>query len=404
MVSCLRMNRRRASLTFIFIAAAIDMIGMGIVIPSMPHIMGRFLTDPGEIASWYGYFISVFSLMQFLASPLLGALSDRFGRRPILLVSLFIAGLDYLLMAFAPNLTLLFVGRVLSGLTAAGFTVAMAYIADISNDENRAKNFGVVGAAFGLGFVIGPAVGGLLSHYDPRYPFLCAACLNLLNFCFGLFVLPESWPAEKRRKVSVRNLNPLRSLAKIFSLPGVLALAGVHFLLNLAGATHPSVWILYTERRFAWTSLEVGMSLALVGVLAATAQGYLTGVIVPKIGEYKTVLFSAAGLAVSYALFGLASSGWMLYVVLIGSAVFWISSPALTSLLTTKVPPEEQGELQGSLNGLASLAQIINPLVTTRLFAHFAVGGAAAWMLGAPYFFAAAVCAASLPLVIGRDR
>jgi DHA1 family tetracycline resistance protein-like MFS transporter len=400
------MNRRQASFLFIFITAAIDMIGIGIVIPSMPHIMQRFYSDPGEISRTYGYFISTFSLMQFLASPLLGALSDRFGRRPILLNSLFISGFDYLLMAFAPNMAILFVGRVLSGLTSASFTVAMAYIADVSTDENRAKNFGMIGAAFGLGFIIGPALGGLLGHYDSTYPFLFAAGLNVLNFFFGLFVLPESWPKEKRRRVDPRNLNPVRSLGRIFRLPGVLALAGAHFLFQLAGATHPSVWILYTERRFAWTSTEVGFSLALVGVLAALAQGWLTGVIVPKIGEYRAVLLGTVGYTVTFTLFGLATRGWMLYAILVGSAIFWISNPALQSLLTKKVPPEEQGELQGSLTSLASLAQIINPLVTTALFAHFAARsvGQDSWLLGAPYFFAGAVCLFSFPLVLGKSR
>jgi DHA1 family tetracycline resistance protein-like MFS transporter len=397
----LAMGPRRASLAFIFVTATLDMIGMGLVIPSLPHIMQRFLADPADISRTYGYFISLFSCMQFLASPLLGALSDRFGRRPILLNSLFVAGLDYLLMAFAPSLTLLFVGRILSGLTSACFTVAMAYIADISTDESRAKNFGMVGAAFGLGFIVGPALGGLLTRFDPRYPFLLAAGLNLANFLFGLFVLPESWPAERRRRVDFRSLSPLRSIGKIFRLPGVLALAGVHFLFQLASATHPSIWILYTERRFQWTSTEVGLSLALVGVLAALAQGWLTGVLVPKLGEYRAVILGTIGYTVTYALFGFATTSWMLYAILAVSSVFWIANPALQSLLTKRAPPEEQGELQGSLMSLTSLASIINPLVTTRLFAYYTAGAGSFALLGAPYFFAAAVCALSFPLLLG---
>lgn len=392
------MNKRQASLAFIFVTATLDMIGMGIVIPSLPHIMGRYV-EAQEVSSYYGYFISLFALMQFLASPLLGALSDRFGRRPILLNSLLIAGLDYILMAFAPSIGWLFFGRVISGLTAACFTVAMAYIADISTDENRSKNFGLIGAAFGLGFIIGPLLGGLLSKLGPQYPFLMAAALNLLNFAFGLFVLPESWPKEKRRKVEMKKLNPVATLAHIFRLPGVLSLAGAHFFFQLAGQTHPSVWILYTESRFGWDSLQVGASLALVGVLAAIAQGWLTGVLVPRIGEYKAVLGGAIGYAITFAAFGLATEGWMMYAILTASAVLWITQPALQAMITSKVPAHEQGELQGSLMSLTSLASIINPLVTTQLFAKFAHS-----VPGAPYFFAAAVCLVSIPLVIRRAR
>jgi DHA1 family tetracycline resistance protein-like MFS transporter len=395
------MNRRRASIAFIFVTATLDMIGMGIVIPNLPHIMRRFLTDPSEVSLYYGYFISVFSLLQFLASPLLGALSDRFGRRPILLGSVLAAGVDYILMAFAPTLPILFLGRVISGACSGGFTVAMAYIADISTDENRAKNFGLIGAAFGLGFIIGPVLGGLLGDFGPQYPFLCAAALNLVNFAFGLFVLPESFPPEKRRAVTLRNLNPLSTLLKILRMPGVLALAGAHFLFQLAGATHPSVWVLYTERRFGWGSRQQGMSLALVGILATIAQGWLTGILVPKIGEKRAVIIGAVGLAVAYALFGFANAGWEMYAILAGSSIFWISGPALQSLLTRKVPAQDQGELQGCLASLSSLSAILNPLVTTQLFAAAAVG-ASGILLGAPYFFAAIATALALPLLLYR--
>ncbi|MGZ3657666.1 MAG: TCR/Tet family MFS transporter [Bdellovibrionota bacterium] len=396
------MKNRRASLAFIFVTATLDMIGMGIVIPSLPHIMQRFLSDPGEISLYYGYFISVFSFLQFLASPLLGALSDRFGRRPILLGSVFAAGIDYILMALAPTLPLLFLGRVISGACSGGFTVAMAYIADISTDENRSKNFGVIGAAFGLGFIIGPVLGGVLGHLGPQYPFLCAAFLNLVNFAFGFFVLPESFPPEKRRAVTLKKLNPLRTLVRILRIPGVLALAGAHFLFQLAGATHPSIWILYTETRFHWTSLQEGISLALVGVLATVAQGWLTGVAVPRIGEHRTVILGAIGLGIGYALFGLATSGWMMYAILVATSVFWISNPALQSLLTKKVPPQDQGELQGSLASLTSLSSIINPLATTKIFALVTAAGAGGWLLGAPYFFAAVMSFLALPLLWNR--
>ncbi|UOE99825.1 TCR/Tet family MFS transporter [Bdellovibrio reynosensis] len=385
------MKNSKAGLIFIFITVTLDMIGIGLVIPSLPDIMRRFVSSETSVSSYFGYFISLYALMQFLASPLLGALSDRFGRRSVLLVSLLVAGFDYLLMAFAPNLWILFAGRILAGLTGANITVAMAYIADVSDDKNRAANFGMIGAAFGLGFIIGPAIGGLLGHYGPHYPFLMAAGMNLLNFLFGLFILPESLPQEKRRQVDISKINPLSSLKKVFDAKHILAFLIIYFLFSLAGQTHPSIWTLYTEKRFNWSTAEVGFSLAVVGLLSAVAQGWLTRVIIPWIGEYKSVAYGSLGYAVAFALFGLANEGWMMYVVLIFSSVFWVATPALQSLISHKTPPHEQGELQGTLVSLASLAAIITPIVTTKLFAMFTAQRTDVYLPGAPYFFAAIV-------------
>ena len=389
------MRNAKAGIVFIFITVVLDMIGIGLIIPSLPDIMRRFTTSETSVSEYFGYFVSLYALMQFLASPLLGALSDRWGRRSILLVSLFIAGLDYLLMAFAPTLELLFIGRVISGLTGANITVAMAYIADVSDDSNRSANFGKIGAAFGLGFIIGPAIGGLLGHLGPEYPFIVAAGMNLLNFLFGYFILPESLPPEKRRKVDFSKTNPLASLQKIFKAHHLLPLLFIYFLFQLAGQTHPSIWTLYTETRFGWTTAQVGFSLAVVGVLSAVSQGWLTGVVVPKIGEYKAVLYGAFGYAIAFFLFGLANEGWMMYAILAFSAIFWVSMPALQSLVTHQAPPEEQGELQGTLVSLTSLAAIINPLVATKLFAVFTANKEGLYIPGAPYYFGALVCIAS---------
>jgi DHA1 family tetracycline resistance protein-like MFS transporter len=240
----------KARMLFILITLTLDMIGIGIIIPSLPDIMKKFISDPVLATQSYGYFISLYAIMQFLASPLLGAISDWKGRRPVLLLSLLMAGVDYLIMSFAPNIEILFLGRILSGLTGANFTVAMAYISDVSDDSNRAKNFGLSGAAFGLGFIIGPAIGGWLGGVDPHYPFMVAAGMNILNFLFGLFILPESLPTEKRRVFSKSQINPFNSLKKMFNARNLLAFFIVHFTSQLSGQTHPSIWSIYTQNRY----------------------------------------------------------------------------------------------------------------------------------------------------------
>lgn len=387
---------------FIFITVTLDMIGVGLVIPSLPDIMRRFATSEATVSEYFGYFISLYALMQFLASPLLGALSDHWGRRSILLVSLLVAGFDYILMAYAPTLEILFAGRILAGLTGANITVAMAYIADVSDDTNRSANFGLIGAAFGLGFIIGPAIGGLLGHYGPHYPFLLAAGMNLLNFLFGLFILPESLKPEMRRQIDFRKTNPFASLQKVFKAKHLLALLVVYFLFQLGGQTHPSIWTLYTETRFQWTTSQVGLSLALVGLLSAIAQGWLTRIIIPKIGEHKAVTYGALGYAFTFALFGIANQGWMMYAILVLSAVFWVASPALQSLITNNTPAQEQGELQGTLVSLTSLAAIISPLVATKLFSAFTSNDHGLYIPGAPYFFAASICFISWIVMIRK--
>ncbi len=364
------------------------MIGVGLIIPSLPDVVRRFVTNEAMVTEYFGYFISVYALMQFVASPLLGALSDLYGRRPVLLTSLIMAGLDYLMMAFAPSLTLLFIGRVISGLSGASVTVCMAYVADISDDKNRSTNYGLIGAALGLGFIIGPALGGFLGQIRPEAPFLAAAALNILNFIFGLFVLPESFPKEKRRKPDLKKLNPLVSLKQVFKTPVILTFALVHFLFQLAGMTHPSIWTLYTEHRFGWTSGQVGLSLTLVGLLIAISQGWFTRIIIPKFGEQKTLLYCAFGNFISYILYAQATQGWMMYGVILFTSLFFVAQPALQSLATKNIPSNEQGEFQGALVSLTSLASILNPLIVTRLFAHFS-DQEGLYIPGAPYYLAA---------------
>jgi DHA1 family tetracycline resistance protein-like MFS transporter len=380
------MNR----MIFLFITVTLDMIGVGIIIPSLPDVVRRFIVDEKLVSEYFGYFISVYALMQFFASPLLGALSDMFGRRSILLISHLMAAIDYLFMAFAPTLPLLFIGRMISGMTGASITVCMAYVADISNDKNRSSNFGLLGAAFGLGFIIGPAIGGVLGSYGPAAPFIAAAVLNLANFIFGLLVLPESLPKEKRRNIKLRKLNPFISLRQIFNSPIILTFALIHFLIQLAGITHPSIWTIYTQHRFHWTTTQVGVSLTVVGTLMAISQGWFTRIIIPRLGEHKTVLYCVFGNVLAFTLYALVSEGWMVYWVILFSSLFFVGQPALQSMATKFVPIEEQGQFQGSLVSLSSLASIINPIIVTQLFAHF-TDDKGIYLPGAPYFFAALI-------------
>ncbi len=382
---------KQPRLIFIFITVVLDVIGIGIMIPSLPEVIRRFSDSQQDMTHLYGYFISIFSVMQFLASPLLGVISDIYGRRSILLTSLFVSALDYIVMAISPNLTVLFISRMITGLTSASMTVAMAYITDISKLEDRSKNYGLIGAGFGLGFILGPAIGGLLGKYNPLLPFYAAALMNFLNFLFGLFILPESLPPEKRSKFEWSKINPMKSLFKIFSLPGLFTLLVVYFLFQLAGQTHPSIWTLYTQARFGWGVTEVGTSLAFVGLLSAISQGYLTRILIPKWGELNTVLWSLIGFTVAFVLYGLAYEGWMVYAILFTSSIFWISGPALSSIISKRVESTEQGELQGSLVSLMSLASIISPIVTTQLFGYFTSDNFEPKIYGAPYFFAAVV-------------
>lgn len=376
-------------MAFIFVTLAIDAIGLGIIMPVLPSVVRKFVSGEASVAQTYGYFIAVYALLQFISSPLLGRLSDRFGRRPVLLISLFGAGVDYLFMAFAPTLPLLFLGRIIAGISGASYTVASAYIADISDDSNRSKNFGVIGAGFGIGFILGPAIGGLLSTYGTEAPFLAAAAFNILNCLFGFLVLPESLSPQHRRSFNLKALNPLRSLAALAKAPAVSGLVLAFVLVQLASHTHPSIWTLYTEHRFGWTPKEVGISFAVVGVLSALVQGFLTGPLVKRWGERKVMKFGVLGEVASYVAFGICTSGTMLYVILVVSSIFWAAHPALQSVISRDVPSEEQGELQGALMSLTSLTAVLNPLVMTSLFAATTIkDGSFAYVPGSPYLLA----------------
>jgi DHA1 family tetracycline resistance protein-like MFS transporter len=385
------MTKKSASVKFIFVTVFLEWLGLGIIIPILPDVIRRFGAEPEFVNHYFGYFVSVYALMQLIASPVLGSLSDNFGRRPVLLVSLLGAGLDYILMAFSPSLLILFVGRIISGLTGAGMTVASSYMADISDDSNRSANFGMIGAGFGLGFIIGPVIGGMLGSHGFQVPFLFAAVLNIINFGFGLFILPESLPPEKRRPFKFKFLNPITSVLETARQSKVGVLFLVYFLFYLSGQVHPSIWTLYTQLKFHWTAFDVGLSLAAVGLTIAIVQGGLTRVIIPKIGESRAVLFGSWFTIIGFMLYAFATEGWMIYAIMPFSCLSGIAGPALQSLISKRTPPSQQGELQGCLMSIASLTAILGPLFYTGVFAHFTMPSSPIFFPGVAYFMAALV-------------
>lgn len=381
---------------FIFITMTIDVIGWGIIIPVMPRLIAdmKHITI-AEASAWGGYLVAAFSVMQLLFSPLMGNLSDAYGRRKVILFSLLGFCVDYIILALAHNYELLFLGRILSGITGASFTAATAYIADISTAETRAKNFGLIGAAFGLGFIIGPALGGLLSAWGLRAPFYAAAVLCFLNFLYGYFVLPESLKPENRRPLNWRQANPVGSFRHLKKYPAISGLLIAFVLLYLAGHAVQSVWNYFTMYQFNWTEKQVGFSLAIVGVLVGLVQGGLVRVVNPKIGNEKSVYAGFLLYTLGLVLFAFASSGWMMYVFLIPYCLGGIAGPALQSIITEQVPVNEQGLLQGSLTSLMSATSIVGPLIMTWLFSYATHNNAVLHFPGAPFLLGAVFMLAS---------
>jgi DHA1 family tetracycline resistance protein-like MFS transporter len=364
--------RFKPSLGFIFATLLIDVIGLGIIIPVLPTLIQQLTGESVQQASAYGgWLLFAFSLMQFLFSPILGNLSDQFGRRPILLISLFGFTIDYLLLAIAPDMTWLFIGRILAGIMGASFTTATAYIADISTDENRAQNFGMVGAAFGMGFIIGPVIGGLLGQFGPRAPFYASAALTFLNFLYGYFILPESLPKENRRPFQWKRANPIGSLMHLKKYPLISGMVMSLIFIYLASHAVQSTWSFFTIGQFKWTEAEVGYSLGFVGILIAIVQGGLIRVINPKLGPSNSVYVGLFLYALGLVFFGFANQSWMMYAALIPYCLGGICGPSLQSLLSQQVPANEQGELQGALTSLISVTSIVGPPMMTGLYAWF---------------------------------
>lgn len=396
---------RRAALAFIFITVMLDMLALGMIIPVLPQLVLGFLQgDTIRAAETLGVFNTVWALMQFLFSPVLGALSDRFGRRTVILLSNLGLGLDYILMTVAPTLGWLFAGRVISGITAASVTTSFAYIADVTPQEKRAGAFGMMGAAFGLGFVLGPAIGGLLGGYGPRVPFAVAAALSLLNALYGLLVLPESLSPHLRSPFSFRRANPVGSLTLLRSQPQLLGLASVNFLANLAHVSLPSVFVLYAGYRYGWAERQVGLTLAGVGLCSMAVQGGLVRPAVAKLGERRALLTGLLFGTVGFAVYGLAETGAVFWAGVPLMAVWGLASPSSQGLMTRHVLPSQQGRLQGANSSLMGLAHLFGPSVFSLTFAYF-IGPGAAWHLpGAPFLLAALLLllAAGLALRVAR--
>ena len=401
----LKPQARPAAVAFIFAALLIDVTALGIIIPVLPKLVEAMLGgDTPRAAEIYGLFGTAWALMQFLASPVLGALSDRFGRRPVLLLSMLGHGLDYVLMALAPTLWWLFLGRVISGITAASFSTAYAYIADVTEPEKRAKAFGQMGAAFGIGFVLGPAVGGILGAYDPRLPFWAAAAFSFANALYGWFVLPESLPPEKRSPFRWKGANPIGSLQLLRTNVTLLGMAGVAMLYQLAHAALPAVAVLYSSYRYGWDTQMVGLSLAAVGIASGIVQGGLVQTFIGAIGERATLLFGLACGAAGFAAYALApTGGWFLAGIPL-MALWGLGGASSQALMSSLVGPEAQGQLQGANSSIMALAGLIGPGLFTLTFANAIKPGVGLYLPGAPFFLASILMAAALALAAWVTR
>lgn len=381
---------KKSAIGFIFITLLIDFTGFGVIIPVLPRLIEEMTGGGLSVAAVYGGWLTLsYSAMQFLSAPVLGGLSDKYGRRPVLLASLFGLGIDYIFLAFAPTIGWLFAGRILAGITGASFTTAMAYIADVSTPEKRAQNFGLIGAAFGIGFIVGPVIGGLFSEYGLRVPFLISAGLSLLNWLYGYFILPESLAPENRRSFDWKRANPVGSLLQVKKYPALGGLLLTLFLLYLASHSVQSGWAYYTMEKFAWTEKAVGYSLGFAGLVVGVVQGGLIRVIIPKIGQVKAVFYGLILYMVGFVLFAFANEGWMMYTFLLPYGLAGIFGPAMQGLISNQVKADSQGEIQGVMAGLMSASAIVGPLIMTNLFAYFSSASSPVYFPGAPFIMAA---------------
>jgi DHA1 family tetracycline resistance protein-like MFS transporter len=380
--------RRQPAVAFVLVAVVIDVIGIGLILPVLPKLVGEFTSNREAQTYWYGLLTVTFGLTQFLCAPLLGALSDRYGRRPVMLSSMAGMGLMFFLTTQVTTLYALLATRVLGGALSANMSVANAYVADISAPENRAKGLGMVGAAFGIGFILGPVLGGVLGHYDVRWPFYLAALLCLLNVAYGALVMPESLPRERRKAVQLGRANPFAALLGLARLHGVGLLVAVIAINNLAQFILHATWALYTEFRFGWGPLEIGLSLFVVGVVAAIVQGGLLGLMLRKLGEQRAVLFGLTSGTIAFAGYGLSTHGWLIYAIIFANFLAFAVAPAIAAIVSKAADPREQGLVMGTLSSLASLMVVIAPLIGTPLLAEVSHLPPNDWRVGLPYLLA----------------
>ena len=384
------------NLNFVLVSIFIDMLGIGLIIPVMPVLVGEFVSGRDEQAMWFGILAAVFGLMQFIFMPMLGAVSDHVGRRPVLLYSMAGMCLNFLMTAWAPSLGFLFLGRVIGGMSSASMSVASAYAADISTLENRAKSFGKVGAAFGLGFICGPMLGGVLGQDNLHLPFYVAAALSAANFIYGYFCVPESLAAASRKPFALAHINPFTALIKLARRVEVRGLVIVFALSALAQMMLQSTWVLYTTFRFNWTPMQNGIALFCVGLTAAVMQAVLLAVLLKRLGEARLSLIGLASGGITYLLYGLATQGWMMYVFILCNLLAFAAGPALQGVISKATPPEEQGELMGSLQSIQSLGVVFMPLLGTAILARSTHLPPNDWRIGTTFF----VCAAMQALAI----
>jgi DHA1 family tetracycline resistance protein-like MFS transporter len=393
---------RGAAVAFIFVTILLDMLALGLIMPILPKLVESFVdNDTAQAARIFGVFGTAWALMQFVFSPILGSLSDRFGRRPVVLLSNFGLGLDYVLMALAPSLIWLFVGRVISGITSASISTAFAYIADITPAERRAAVFGKVGAAFGAGFIIGPAVGGLLGDVDPRLPFWVAAGLSFANTMYGLLILPESLPRDRRAPFRWKSANPIGALHLLRSDRILAGLSVTNFFAQLAHAVLPSIFVLYATYRYGWDSKTVGVTLAMVGVCAMLVQGVGIGPIVRVFGERRSLLLGLICGAAGFFIFAIAPTGPLSWLGIPVMSLWGVSGAAIQALMTKRVAPDQQGQLQGANSSVQSISQLLGPFLFTLTFAYFIGAQTPLHLPGAPFYLASALVLLALVIAAG---
>lgn len=382
----------RHALLFIFITVVIEVLGMGMVLPVLPKLIIEISGVSFGVAATIGaYTIFTYAFIRFFFAPIIGNLSDRFGRRPVLLLALFAFSIDYTVAGLAPTLTWLFIGRALSGMAGATYATSNAYIADISPPEKRAQNFGMIGAAFGIGFTLGPALGGLLGEISPRLPFFVAAGLAFANMIYGYFVLPETLSPENRRPFNIARANPLGAWKALKKYPLVLGLAVVAFCYQLGHDTNPAVWTYYTMLKFHWTPLDVGLSMGFLGIMIAIVQGGLIRTVIPRIGEVRAIIIGLTCAMIGFVGFAFASEGWMMYAWIVPWALMGLAMPAIRAIMSNHVPASAQGELQGGMASIVSISLFMTPPVIARLFRYFSTGEVDIYFPGAPFLAAAGV-------------
>jgi MFS transporter, DHA1 family, tetracycline resistance protein len=393
------LKNRSAALGFIFITLLIDITGWGLIIPVMPRLIEDLIqgniSDAARYSGWMGF---AYAGMQFLFAPILGGLSDKFGRRPVLLFSLFGFGIDYLILTFAQNIEWLFIGRIIAGITGASITTASAYIADISTPETRAQNFGMIGAAFGLGFILGPVLGGLLGQFGPRVPFIAASVLCFLNCLYGYFILPESLPPEKRRPFDFKRANPAGSIIQLRKYPTLLPLITSMIFIYLAAHAVQSNWAFFGIEKFNWNERTIGLSLGAVGLMIGIVQGGLIRIVIPRLGNEKSVYLGLAFYTLGLLLFALATQSWMMFLFVIPYALGGFAGPALQAIMAGTVSPNQQGELQGALTSMMSATAIVGPPMMTNTFSYFTGASAPFYFPGAPFALGALLMLISLLL------